>query len=174
MATLTPDNQASIVLKNEADDVNESNTAGSFTTDLNDSTTTGTTVDGVLLIDELEATLTKEESMVHGVGNQEPQARAQGNESYEVTFTLEGEDAQLFDELYIRDDTVMEVRFQTNEKEHRFGDVDYTDLTINVSDDDYVSYDGTLTALDYKDIDISRDDSGNLTKDPDQNSETPQ
>jgi hypothetical protein len=133
---LTPDNQASIVI-----------TETSSSTDTEIAATTST-----LLVSELEITITQEETISHGIGNQEPNSRAEGNRSYEVTFTLDGEDAAVFDALY--ESTIdVELQFQANAKDITVSDLHANDFTISVEDDGMVEYDSTMSALSLTDED---------------------
>lgn len=55
--------------------------------------------DGKLAVDDFEYSKTAEDELVHGVGNHLPLGVTHGNIEFEVSLTLMGEDARLFDQF---------------------------------------------------------------------------
>lgn len=59
--------------------------------------------DGKLMVADFDIEQSGDSELKHGVGNHDPIAVTHGNRTHNVDLTLEGEDAELFDDIYTDD-----------------------------------------------------------------------
>lgn len=106
--------------------------------------------DGSLVVADFEFDVSQEKSLRFGVGNEDAQGRTHGNKEITFSFTLEGEDADIFNEI-ADSSTSMDSILTGNDYKWRVKDLDWTNFNFSGSDgSDPVEFSCDMNALDYE------------------------
>lgn len=102
-----------------------------------------------LVVSDFEFQEQQDKPLEHGIGNEEPQGRHYSNKEYTFSFTLRGEDAELFDQ-HASDD--MDIKAVLTGRAYKWiiRHLDYTQFTFSGSDGDVVEFSSDLNALSYE------------------------
>jgi|APHM01.1.fsa_nt_gi hypothetical protein len=133
--------------------------------------------DGQLLLDDVEFNKSRDNDMIHGIGNRTPQGVQRGNITYEVSASshFNGSAASLAQSLNPRSVIKGKLYFRTNDDQSIVGegggnfelnfDLDWNDCTVEASDDGEVivsvDFDGRTPTSDYNDDPIGSGGDGN-------------
>lgn len=100
-----------------------------------------------LVVDDFEFTESQDKPLQHGIGNEEPVGRVYGNKEYTLSFTLNGEDAAVYNAV-AGDDTLMDIVATGNEYKWNIKDLSATEYSYSASDgSDPVEFAVDLNAL---------------------------
>lgn len=101
---------------------------------------------GRLILTDFQLDESQNKTRKYGIGNKHAQGRTHGNIEVDLSFTHEGENADLFETIQEGNFTVA---LTGNEWRWRLQDVDHTDFSVQVDDEEYTfDFDGNALSYD--------------------------
>lgn len=101
---------------------------------------------GRLIITDFQVDKSQNKDRKYGIGNSSAQGRTHGNEEVDLSFTHEGENADLFETI---EEGNFSVALTGRDWRWRLQDVDDTDISVQVDDEEY-TFDFDGNALGYE------------------------